>query len=55
MTNSPLADMITRTPRALNLTCVEYQKLLQDHSQPNKLPALRGIVFTLVGNQESRA
>lgn len=55
MTNSPLPDLITRTRRRSNKTCVEYARLLQDHIEAHKLPALREIVFTLVGNQESRA
>lgn len=54
MMNSLLPDMITRTKRARNETCVQYADILRDQTQPHKLPALRG-VFELVGNQESRA
>lgn len=54
MTNSPLADVITRTRSAHSKTCVEYAKLLHRQTGPHKLPASRGD-FLLVGNQEGRA
>jgi hypothetical protein len=52
MTNSPLADVITRTQSRINKTCVEYVKFLHRQTEPHKLSASREVP---AGHQESRA